>query len=54
MTLSEFYNSIDYNFFCLMHNIESKILDEIDIERIKALPNFDPDIFKEITGIEIK
>ena len=37
---------------CICHR--EGILDDNEIREIKRLPNFDPVIFKEITGIEIK
>lgn len=52
-TFSVFLDSIDYDWFPFMRRICTKNLGPRDYDRIKALPNFDPDIFKEITGIDI-
>ena len=54
MTVSEFFNSLNYSFHGLCYRISTKNLEEGDIDKIKALPNFDAKIFKEITGIEVK
>lgn len=51
---SDFIDSLPYGFFGLCERIFKKELDPLDIARIKALPNFDVDIFKEITGIDLK
>ncbi len=53
MTMTKFLRSIDYSFSILCKNIYQKTLTDEDIIHIKELPNFDKDIFKEITGIEI-
>ena len=54
VTMTEFLQSIDYSFYWLCEQISKNNLDAEDYDRIKALPNFDADIFREITGIEIK
>ena len=54
ITYAQFIESIDYSFYDLCERVRQKNLDEGDIDKIKALPNFDAEIFKEITGIEIK
>ena len=54
MTYREFIGSLDYSWFGLCNRIANKDLVDEDADRIKALPNFDADIFKEITGIEVK
>ena len=54
MTRTDFLDSLDYSFFALCEHIHNKSITAWDIERIKALPNFDAEIFEEITGIEIK
>lgn len=54
ITFTEFINGIDYNFYTLLENIQHKELADEDYDRIKALPNFDADIFELITGIDIK
>jgi len=54
MTMSEFLSSLNYSFYGLCCRISDKNLESGDIDRIKALPNFDAKIFKEITGINIK
>ena len=53
MTFSEFSHSIDYSFYGLCLRISENNLFDEDYARIKALPNFDPNIFKKITGIDI-
>ena len=53
MTYVEFLNSLSYSFYGLCLRISRNEIDADDIERIKALPNFDAEIFKEITGIHI-
>ena len=53
ITMTEFLNGIEYSFYGLSERIASKKLNDEDYDRIKALPNFDKDIFKEITGIEL-
>lgn len=53
MTIYEFFMNTDFGVNDLLYRIYRKDLDEKVIERIKNLPNFDADIFKEITGIEI-
>ena len=53
MTYAEFLNSLSYSFYGLCLRISRNEIDADDIERIKALPNFDAEIFKEITGIHI-
>ena len=50
---SDFVESLDYNFYGLCFRIAAKKLIDGDEEKIKALPNFDAEIFKEITGIDI-
>jgi len=54
MTRSEWLNALDYNFCKLCCRINDKTLIDGDEEKIKALPNFDADIFEEITGIKIE
>ena len=54
VTMTEFLQSIDYSFYYLCDRISKNNLDAEDYDRIKALPNFDANIFKKITGIEIK
>ena len=52
MTVGDFLWSLDYDFKQLCNRIRyDKLLPE-DRERIEALPNYDPDIFTEITGIK--
>ena len=53
ITMTEFLESISYSFYGLCQRIYDKDLSDTDIERIKALPNFDSAIFEEITGIKI-
>ncbi len=53
ITRSQFFKSIDYNWWGFCERIGRKELFDEDYDRIKALPNFDADIFKEITGIEL-
>lgn len=53
VTFSEWIEKLDYSFSALCNRIYNKSLIESDIEKIKALPNFDAKIFKEITGIDI-
>jgi hypothetical protein len=53
-TFSEFLNSLEYNFYDLCERIYNKKLIEDDKERIEALPNYDPDVFTEITGIDLE
>ena len=53
MTIWEFYRSIDYDFDSLVIDIRNKHLSDKDIKHIKELPNFDPVIFKKITGIDL-
>ena len=53
ITYTEFLRSIDYSFWELCERISRKKLVDGDIELIKALPNFNAEIFKEITGVEI-
>ena len=50
---SDFKKHLTYNFYALCVRIATKKLIDGDEERIKALPNFDAEIFKEITGIDI-
>ena len=50
---SDFINTLNYNFYTLCQRISNNSLQDEDIDRIKALPNFDAEIFKEITGISI-
>ena len=55
VTYSEFLDSIDYGFWNLCERIsEKKLIFPDDHERIKALPNFDAEIFLEITGIDLR
>lgn len=53
LTYSEFICSIDYTFGELLYDIHERNLSKEDCKHIVELPNFDPDIFKEITGIDI-
>ena len=50
---SDFVVCLDYSFYDLCVRIADKKLIDGDEEKIKALPNFDAEIFKEITGIDI-
>ena len=50
---SDFLKSIDYDFYALCRRISEKALNDGDRERIMDLPNFDAEIFKKITGIDI-
>ena len=50
---SDFRQSLDYSFYNLCERIANKKLIDGDEEKIKALPNFDAEIFKEITGIDL-
>ena len=52
MTYNEFLWSIDYSFTYLCYRIYDKDLLPEDRARIEALPNYDPDIFTELTGIK--
>jgi len=52
--LSDFLRSLDYNFYNFCTRIYENNLEEGDVDRIKALPNYDPDIFFEITGIDLR
>lgn len=52
MTLTNFIGSLDYSFDTLCERIYNKNLIKGDREKIEALPNYDPDIFTEITGIK--
>ena len=54
MTLTEFLKGIDYGFYALCERIHEKSLCGEDYDRIRALPNFDAEIFQEITGIEVE
>ena len=54
VTTSEFLKSLDYNFYYLCDRISNKNLIDGDVDKIKALPNFDAKIFAEITGIEVE
>ena len=54
VTMTEFLQSIDYSFYLLCERISENNLYAEDYDRIKALPNFDANIFKEITGIEVR
>ena len=54
ITFTEFIQSIDYSFYHLCERISNKDLDLEDFDRIRALPNFDAKIFKELTGIDIE
>ena len=53
MTTWEFYRSLDYDFDSLVIDIRNRKLSDEDIKHIKELPNFDPVIFKKITGIDL-
>ena len=52
MTYNEFLLSIDYSFTSFCYRIHDNELLPEDRARIEALPNYDPDIFTEITGIK--
>jgi hypothetical protein len=52
MTFSSFIDSINYSFNELCERIYKNKLKEGDREKIEALPNYDPTIFTEITGIK--
>ena len=54
LTYSEFICSLDYSFSILLDRIRQGFLTTEDETHIKSLPNFDPDIFEEITGIRIE
>ena len=54
MTSYEFFMSTEFGMNVLLDKIYRKDLDAKDIEHIKSLPNFDADIFKETTGIDIE
>ena len=54
ITYTDFITSIDYDFYDLLLRINNKDLTTEDHQRIKDLPNFDKDIFGEITGIDIE
>lgn len=51
ITFKEFLSSINYSFAGLCERIKDKALKPGDREKIEALPNYDSEIFKEITGI---
>jgi len=52
ITYIKFISSLDYNFKELCDRIYNNELLPEDRARIEALPNYDPDIFTEITGIK--
>ena len=54
ITFSEFMRSIGYNFSALLNRISRHEIDDKDIEHVKALPNYDADLFYEITGIDLR
>ena len=54
VTTSEFLQNLGYNFYALCDRISNKNLADGDVDKIKALPNFDAKIFAEITGIEVE
>ena len=54
ITFSEFTSALPFGFYNLCSRIKTGPLLRDDYARIKALPNFDAAIFKEITGIEVK
>ena len=54
ITMTEFLKGINYDFRGLCERIESKALNDEDYDRIKTLPNYDKDIFQEITGIDMR
>ena len=54
ITYSDFIQSLDYSFSGLWDRIHQKNLDPEDRARIEALPNYDADIFAEITGIRFE
>lgn len=53
MTYSKFTGTLSYDLESLLWRIHKKDLITGDVEKIKALPNFDPIIFEKITGIKI-
>ena len=54
ITYTEFVNSLNYSWWDFCNRVGRKNLNDKDIDRIKTLPNFDAEIFKEITGIEVE
>ena len=53
MTYNEFLKSLDYDdFIDLCRRIHNNDLLKEDRAKIEALPNYDPDIFTELTGIK--
>ena len=54
ITFSEFTSALPFGFYNLCSRIKTGRLLRDDYTRIKMLPNFDPVIFKEITGIDIE
>ena len=55
ISFGEFLNSLDYSFYSLCDRIYDKsLLLPEDKERIEALPNYDPEIFTKITGIDLE
>lgn len=53
ITFSTFLHNLDYSFYSLCSRINQKALLSEDYSRIRALPNFDEVIFKELTGIDL-
>ena len=51
---SDFIKDLPYNFYRLCDRIRRNALVDGDAKKIKDLPNFDADIFKEITGIDLR
>ena len=51
-TKREWLNSLNYDYYDLCIRIKNKDLNREDWDRIKAFPNFDSDIFEEITGLK--
>ena len=54
LTYTEFYKSLGYSLYMLFDHIADKELTDEDKQHIRELPNFDADIFKEITGIDLE
>ena len=52
ITKEQFLCNLDYNYEKLIYNISFNHLNDMDWERIRALPNYDPQIFFECTGIK--
>mgnify|MGYP003571299657 CR=1 FL=1 len=54
ITMTEFLNKINYNWWAFCSRIKENNLFDEDYKRINELPNFNAEIFEEITGIKIK